>query len=183
LSDTEHMVIDPETGHELPVGERGEIIVKGPQVMKGYWKKPPDEGFITIKGEKWLRTGDLGYVDEEGYEHLVDRIKEIIKYEGYTVAPFELEDLLMKHPSVADVAVIGKPEPVVGEIPKAFIVLKPECKQKVAKEEIIDWVKERISSYKRIREVEFIDKIPRSMAGKLLRRQLKEQEFKKVGKT
>jgi len=183
LSDTEHIIIDPETGRELPVGERGEIIVKGPQIMKGYWKKPPDEGFITIKGEKWLRTGDLGYIDEEGYEHLVDRIKEIIKYKGYTVAPFELEDLLMKHPSVADVAVIGKPEPVAGEIPKAFIVLKPECKEKVAKEEIIDWVKERISAYKRIREVEFVDKIPRSMAGKLLRRHLKEQELKKIGET
>lgn len=183
VSDTEHMVIDPETERELPVGDHGEIIVKGPQVMKGYWKSPPDEGFVTIKGEKWLRTGDLGYVDEEGYEYLVDRIKEIIKYKGYTVAPFELEDLLMKHPSVADVAVIGKPEPVVGEIPKAFIVRRPEYKGKVAKKEVIDWVKERISAYKRIREVEFLDKIPRSMAGKLLRRQLKEQELKKIGET
>lgn len=180
LSDTEHMVIDPETGRELSMGESGEIIVKGPQIMKGYWKKSPDDGFITINREKWLRTGDLGYVDEEGYEYLVDRIKEVIKYKGYTIAPFELEDLLMKHPSVADVAVIGKPEQVVGEIPKAFIVLKPESKEKVAKEEIMHWVVERISTYKRIREVEFVDKIPRSTAGKLLRRQLKEQELKKI---
>jgi len=183
LSDTDHMVIDPETGRELSMGESGEIIVKGPQIMKGYWKKSPDDGFITINREKWLRTGDLGYVDEEGYEYLVDRIKEVIKYKGYTVAPFELEDLLMKHPAVADVAVIGKPEQVVGEIPKAFIVLNPESKEKVAKEEIIDWVGERISAYKRIREVEFVDKIPRSTAGKLLRRQLKAQELKKISKT
>lgn len=183
VSDTEHMIIDPATGAELPIGERGEIIVKGPQVMKGYWKKPPDEGFITVKGEKWLRTGDIAYLDEEGYEYLVDRIKEVIKYKGYTIAPFELENLLANHPAVKDVAVIGKPITVVGEIPKAFVVVKPQYLGKITQEEIIDWVKERISEYKRIREVEFVDSVPRSSAGKLLRRELRAQELKKLGMT
>lgn len=182
LSDTYHMIINPETGEELPIGERGELIVKGPQVMMGYWKRQPKEGFIVVKNEKWLRTGDLAYIDEEGYEHIVDRIKETIKYKGYTIAPFELEDMLMKNPVVADVAVIGKPQPVIGEIPKAFVVLRSGYKNKVKEEEIIDWIKERISAYKRIREVEFVDNLPRSPAGKLLRRQLKEQELKKIKK-
>ncbi len=178
LSDVEAKVID-ELGRELPPGEVGEIVLKGPNIMKGYLNRG-DEGFIEINGEKWLRTGDLGYIDEEGYHHLMDRIKEVIKYKGHTVAPAELEALLLKHPAVFDAAVVGKPDPVAGEIPKAFVALKEDYKDKVKEEELIEWVMERIAEYKRIREVEFVEEIPRSQAGKVLRRVLKERELQNM---
>ncbi len=177
LSDIEAKVIDSE-GRELPPGEIGEIVLKGPNIMMGYLKHP-EEGFILIDGERWLKTGDLGYIDEEGYHHLIDRIKEVIKYKGHTIAPAELEALLLKHEAVFDVAVVGKPDPTAGEIPKAFVALKDEYKGKITQDELINWVKERIAEYKRIREVEFVDSVPRSPAGKVLRRILKEQEEKK----
>lgn len=134
---------------------------------------------------KWLRTGDVAYIDEEGYEHLVDRLKEMIKYKGWSIAPAELEDLLYKNPNVFDAAVIGKPssEIDVGQIPKAFIILKPEAKGKVTEQEIMDWVGERISAYKKIREVEFVEGIPKTGTGKILRRELIAQEKKKLGLT
>lgn len=162
LSDTEHKVIDPETCKELPVGEVGELIIKGPQVMKGYWNKPveTEEAFITINGEKWLRTGDIAKIDGEGYEYIIDRRKEMIKYKGFSVSPAELEKLLFAHPAVADCALIGKPDRYAGEIPKAFIVTKPEMR--ASSKEIIDFVKNRIAEYKWIREVEFTDNIPRT---------------------
>jgi acyl-CoA synthetase (AMP-forming)/AMP-acid ligase II len=172
LSDVEAKVID-EHGRELPLGEVGEIVLRGPNIMKGYLNRDPDEGFIEINGEKWLRTGDLGYIDEEGYHHLIDRIKEVIKYKGHTVAPAEVEGLLLKHPAVFDAAVVGKPDPVAGEIPKAFVALKEDYRGRVKEEELIEWVRERIAEYKRIREVEFVEEIPRSPAGKVLRRLFK----------
>jgi len=125
----------------------------------------------------------MAYIDEDEYEHLVDRIKEMIKYKGWSIAPAELEDLLFKNPHVFDAAVIGKPstELDVGQIPKAFIILKPESKGKVSDDHIMGWVAERISAYKKIREVEFVDEIPKSGSGKILRRELIEQEKKKLG--
>lgn len=175
LSDTEHKVIDPETCEELPVGEVGELIIKGPQVMKGYWNRPKEteEAFITIDGERWLRTGDIAKIDEEGYEYIVDRRKEMIKCKGFSVSPAELEKLLLTHPAVMDCAVIGKPDSYAGEIPKAFVVTKPGTK--AASKEIIDFVKGRIAEYKWVREVEFIDYIPRTQSGKILRRVLSER--------
>ncbi len=128
------------------------------------------------RGESSFRTGDVGYIDEEGFLHFQDRVKEVIKYKGYTIAPFELEALLMKHEAVMDVAVIGKPDEEAGEIPKAFVVLKPEYRGKVSEEDIIEWVRERISGYKRVREVEFVEELPRTASGKLLRRLLREKE-------
>ncbi len=188
LSDTYHKIVDLETGEELPErGQVGELVIKGPQVMKGYWKKSKateDAFWIDPKtGEKWLRTGDMAYIDEEEYEHLLDRIKEMIKYKGWSIAPAELEDLIFNNPHVFDAAVIGKPstELDVGEIPKAFIILKPESKGKVTGQELIDWVAERISAYKKIREVEFVDEIPKSGSGKILRRELVAREKKKLG--
>ncbi|MFW9948675.1 MAG: class I adenylate-forming enzyme family protein [Candidatus Thorarchaeota archaeon] len=179
IPDTFHKVIDLETGEELPKrGDIGELVIKGPQVMKGYWNRPEasEEAFWTDPktGEKWLRTGDMAYIDEEEYEHLLDRIKEMIKYKGWSIAPAELEDMLFNNPHVFDAAVIGKPstELDVGEIPKAFIILKQESKGKVSEQEIIDWIAERISAYKKIREVEFVDDIPKSGSGKILRREL-----------
>ncbi|MFX1499209.1 MAG: AMP-binding protein [Promethearchaeota archaeon] len=188
IPDTFHKIIDLETGDELPErGKVGELVIKGPQVMKGYWNRSDatkDAFWVDPKtGEKWLRTGDMAYIDEEEYEHLLDRIKEMIKYKGWSIAPAELEDLLFKNPHIFDAAVIGKPstELDIGEIPKAFIVLKPESKEKVSDDQIMDWVAERISAYKKIREVEFVDEIPKSGSGKILRRELVEQEKKKLG--
>ncbi len=187
LSDTFHKIIDLKTGKELPErGQVGELVIKGPQVMKGYWKRPKatEEAFwIDPKtGEKWLRTGDMAYIDDEEYEHLLDRIKEMIKYKGWSIAPAELEDLIFKNPHVFDAAVIGKPslELDIGQIPKAFIILKLESKGKVTEQEIMDWVAERISAYKKIREVEFVDEIPKSGSGKILRRELVELEKQRL---
>jgi len=188
IPDTFHKIIDLETGEELPKrGDIGELVIKGPQVMKGYWNRPEaTEGAFWIDtktGEKWLRTGDMAYIDEEEYEHLLDRIKEMIKYKGWSIAPAELEDLLFNNPNVSDAAVIGKPstELDVGEIPKAFIILKAESKGKVSEHDIIDWVAERISAYKKIREVEFVDNIPKSGSGKILRRELVKLEKERLG--
>ena len=187
IPDTFHKIIDLETGKEIPKrGEVGELVIKGPQVMMGYWNSPEatkDAFWIDKKGEKWLRTGDMAYIDEEEYEHLIDRIKEMIKYKGWAIAPAELEDLLFKHPDISDAAVIGKPSKAldIGQIPKAFIILKPESKGKVSEQNIMEWVAERISAYKKIREVEFVESIPKSASGKILRRELVAQEKKKLG--
>ena len=177
--DTDAKIVDPETGtKELPPGEVGELVVKGPQVMKGYWKMP-EETKATLR-DGWLYTGDLATVDEDGYFRIVDRKKDLIKYKGYSVYPRELEDVLYEHPAVKLCAVVGKPDPVAGEIPKAFIVLKPEYEGKVKEEEIIEWVKERVAPYKRIREVEFRRELPLTTVGKVLRRVLREEELKKA---
>jgi acyl-CoA synthetase (AMP-forming)/AMP-acid ligase II len=188
IPDTFHKIIDLETGEELPNrGDVGELVIKGPQVMKGYWNKPEatKDAFWTDPqtGEKWLRTGDMAYIDDEEYEHLLDRIKEMIKYKGWSIAPAELEDLLFNNPHVSDAAVIGKPskELDVGEIPKAFIILKSESKGKVTEQDIIDWVAERISAYKKIREVEFVNNIQKSGSGKILRRELVKLEKERLG--
>ncbi len=176
VSNTEHKVIDPDTCEELPIGDIGELVVKGPQIMKGYWNRPKEteEAFLTLEGEKWLRTGDIARIDEDGYEYLVDRRKEIIKFKGFSVSPVELEKLLFLHPAVADCAVIGVPDPYAGEIPKAFVVRKPRIKSTAR--EITDFVKRRIAEYKWIRQIEFVDNIPRTSSGKILRRALRERE-------
>jgi long-chain acyl-CoA synthetase len=189
VPDTYHKIIDVETGMELPErGQVGELVIKGPQVMKGYWNKPEaTEAAFWIDpttGEKWLRTGDMAHIDEDEYEHLADRIKEMIKYKGWSIAPAELEDLLFKNPAVFDAAVIGKPskELDIGQIPKAFIILNEESKGKVNEQDIIQWVAERISAYKKIREVEFVNSIPKSGSGKILRRELVQLEKKRLEK-
>jgi len=184
LPDIDLRIIDLQTGKEIEEPNRsGEIVVSGPNVFKGYWKRPEENEkvwWIDPKtGKKFLRTGDIGYIDDEGFLVYQDRVKEVIKYKGYTIAPFELESLLLRHEAVMDVAVIGKPDPEAGEIPKAFIVLKPEYKGKVSENDIIEWVRERIAPYKRIREVEFVDEIPKTASGKVLRRILREKELKR----
>lgn len=167
---TECKVVHTETGVALGPNAEGEVCVRGPQIMKGYLNKP-DATAHTIDAENWLHTGDIGYADEDGHFFIVDRLKELIKYKGFQVAPAELEGLLLSHPAIADAAVIPIPDDEAGELPKAFIVLKGE----VTAEEIMDFVEEHVASYKKIREVEFIDKIPRSLSGKILRRVLKER--------
>ncbi|QNH95670.1 AMP-binding protein [Corynebacterium anserum] len=181
VANTEHKLVDPESGNEIGLpepGERsavGELWVRGPQIMKGYLNRP-EETAATLPGDGWLRTGDLAEQDSEGNVFIVDRLKELIKYKGYQVPPAELEALLLNNDHVADAAVIGvvrKGE----EIPKAFIVLQQGCENTDAeKQSIMDFVAERVAPYKKIREVEFIDQIPKSSTGKILRRELKARE-------
>jgi len=173
LPDTEQKIVDIGTGtKELPPGEVGEVIIRGPQVMKGYWKRL-GETAETIR-DGWLYTGDLGKIDEDGYLYIVDRKKETIKYMGFTIGPAELEAVLLEHPAVGDCAVVGKPDPIAGEIPKAYVSLRSGAE--ASEKELIKFVSERVAGYKKIREVEFVDTIPRSLAGKVLRREFIEKE-------
>jgi long-chain acyl-CoA synthetase len=175
--DTEQKVVDIETGaQELGVGEVGEICVRGPQVMRGYWKAP-EATAAAIRGG-WLHTGDIGYIDENGYVFIQDRKKEMIKFKGFGIAPAEIEALLFEHPGVADVAVIGKPDEEAGELPKAFVVRKADYTNLTA-EELLEFASGRLAKYKNVQEVEFIDAIPKTASGKILRRVLKEQEVQK----
>ena len=173
ISDEEQKVVDLETGErELPPGEVGELVVRGPHVMKGYWNAPEETARALRDG--WLYTGDIVRVDEDGYVFILDRQKEMIKYKAFSVAPAELEALLHQHPKVADAAVIGKADPEAGEVPKAFVVPKTDPPPEA--EEIMVFVRERVAGYKQVREVEFIDAIPKSPSGKILRRVLRERE-------
>jgi acyl-CoA synthetase (AMP-forming)/AMP-acid ligase II len=176
IPNTEVMVVDVKTGQPLGRNENGEIWIRGPQVMKGYLNNP-DATDATLDEDGWLHTGDIGYVDEDGFFYIVDRLKELIKYKGYQVAPAELEALLLSHPAIADVAVIPSPDEEAGEVPKAFVVLKAEA----TPEAIMDWVAERVSPQKKVRRVEFVDSVPKSLSGKILRRVLVEQERAKMG--
>jgi len=179
LPDTEEKIVDLETGtKELPPGEIGEVIIKGPQIMKGYWKRPEETAEIIRGG--WLYTGDIGKIDEDGYLYIVDRKKETIKYMGFAIGPAEIEAVLHEHPAVADCAVIGKPDPVAGEIPKAFVALKNGAK--ATEKELMEFVEERVAGYKKIREVEFVETIPRSLAGKVLRREFIKKERERARK-
>ena len=141
--------------------------------MKGYLGRPQATAEM-VTGDGWLRTGDIGRLDEQGYLYVVDRLKELIKYKGFQVAPAELEALLLTHPGVADVAVIPRPDPEAGEIPKAFVVRVPG--NTVSARELIEFVASRVANYKRVRAIEFSDEIPKSPSGKILRRVLVERE-------
>jgi len=174
LPNTESLIVDTASGQ--PVSgpfDQGELWVRGPQVMQGYFNNP-EATAATVDADGWLRTGDLAYVDEDGWFYVVDRVKELIKYNAYQVAPAELEALLLSHPDIADVAVIPYPDESAGEIPKACIV----CKADAAPDgdAIIAWLAERVAPQKRVRRVEFIDQIPKSASGKILRRVLIERE-------
>ena len=179
IHDTRQKIVDIETGQiELGVGGEGELIVQGPQVMQGYWKAP--EATTEALRDGWLYTGDIGWRDEEGYVTITDRKKELIKYKGFSVAPAQLEALLLEHVAVADVAIIAKPNEEAGEVPKAFVVLRSGY-ENLSEDELLVWVNGQIAGYKQVREIEFIDAIPRNPSGKILRRVLKEQEWRKMG--
>jgi acyl-CoA synthetase (AMP-forming)/AMP-acid ligase II len=163
--------MDLETGEILGPKKEGEVCVRGPQVMKGYLNRP-EATDATIDSEGWLHTGDIGYADEAGHFFIVDRAKELIKYKGFQVPPAELEALLLTHPAVADAAVIPCQDDEAGEIPKAFVVLRGNA----TAEELMDFVAGQVAPHKKIRLLEFIDKIPKSPSGKILRRVLVQQE-------
>jgi len=175
VADTLEKVVDLESGAELPPGEIGELLVFGPQVMKGYWNRP-DATAETITPDGWLRTGDIASADADGYVRIHDRKKEMIKYKGYQIAPAELESLLMEHPGVRDAAVIPKADLEAGEVPKAFVVPREES---LNLDDVLAFVAERVAPYKKIRFIEKVEAIPKNPSGKILRRQLIEQEREK----
>ncbi|MEW9668023.1 long-chain fatty acid--CoA ligase [Ammoniphilus sp. 3BR4] len=179
LPNTDSKVVDLETGTvELPPGEAGELIVKGPQVMKGYWKKP-EETALTIR-DGWLFTGDIATMDEDGYFYIVGRKKEMIIAGGYNIYPIEVEDVLYQHPAVAEACVFGVPDPYRGETVKAAIVRRKHST--VAEEELIQWCSERLARYKVPRLIEFREELPKTSVGKLLRRRLVEEELDQLKK-
>jgi acyl-CoA synthetase (AMP-forming)/AMP-acid ligase II len=169
-------LVDPDSGADVPVGERGELWVHGPQVMRGYFNKP-EATAACLTADGWFRTGDVAVMDATGWFRIVDRVKELIKYKGLQVAPAELEAVLLSHPAIADAAVIPVPDAEAGEIPKAFVVLRAP----VEPEAIMAFVAERVSPYKKVRRVELVDAIPKSPSGKILRRLLVERERAAAG--
>jgi acyl-CoA synthetase (AMP-forming)/AMP-acid ligase II len=171
VPNTECRIVDPATGDELDTNQRGELLMRGPQVMKGYLNQP-EATAAMIDPDGWLRTGDVVYADADGDFYVVDRVKELIKYKGFQVPPAELEALLLTHPAVADCAVIPIPDEEAGEVPKAYVVLKGEA----SADALIGYVAERVAPYKRLRAVEVTDQIPKSASGKILRRVLIERE-------
>jgi acyl-CoA synthetase (AMP-forming)/AMP-acid ligase II len=173
VADTSEKIVSLDTGEELPAGQVGEMVVRGPQVMKGYWNRP-EETRECLGEDGWLLTGDIGWLDEDGYLYIVDRKKEMIKYKGYQVAPAELETLLHEHPAVLDAAVIPKPHLEGGEVPKAFVVLREGFE--ASPEELMAFVAEKVAPYKKIREVEYVTELPKTASGKILRRHLIERE-------
>jgi acyl-CoA synthetase (AMP-forming)/AMP-acid ligase II len=172
VPNTEVKIVDVVTGAMVARGQEGELLIRGPQIMKGYLERP-EETAACLDGEGWYHTGDVGYVDEDGYFFIVDRTKELIKYKGMQVAPAELEALLLTHPAVLDAAVVRKADEEAGEVPKAYVVLRPdEASRATAAQAIMDWVAGRVAPHKRIRHLEFIEQIPKSASGKILRRML-----------
>jgi long-chain acyl-CoA synthetase len=176
--DMDAKIVDIGNGEkEMPVGETGELIVKGPQVMKGYWNKP-EETARALRGG-WLHTGDIARMDEEGYFFIVDRIKDMIKTVGENVYPREIEEVLFMHPKVQDAVVVGIPhEEFLGEKIKAYIVLKEG--ETATAEEIIQFCREQLSKFKVPKEVEFRSQLPKTLVGKVLRRILRDEEMKKI---
>jgi long-chain acyl-CoA synthetase len=174
--DTDAKIVSLETGEEAKPGERGELVVRGPQVMKGYWNRPEETEQVLRDG--WLYTGDIGYMDERGYFYIVDRKKDVIIAGGYNIYPREVEEVLYEHPKVQEAAVIGVPDPYRGETVKAFVVLKPG--ETCSKEELDAFMRERLAAYKVPRLYEFRDELPKTAVGKILRRVLAEQEKNKA---
>ena len=171
VPNTECRIVSTETGRDLGTNEPGEVWVRGPQVMKGYLDNP-EATARTVDADGWLHTGDIGVVDDDGYLLVVDRLKELIKVKGFQVAPAELESLLLRHPRVADAAVIGVPDDEAGEVPKAIVV----AREPLTAADVIAYVNAEVAHYKRVRHVEFVDAIPKSASGKILRRVLVERE-------
>ncbi|WP_233854874.1 long-chain fatty acid--CoA ligase [Paraburkholderia sp. HD33-4] len=176
--DVDSRVIDPVTLQELPQGETGEIVVNAPQVMRGYWRnqKATDEAFIELDGKRFLRTGDLGHIDEDGYFFMTDRLKRMINASGYKVWPAEVEALMYRHPAIHEVCVIGVKDEKRGETVKALVVPTAAQAGKIGAQEIIDWAHQQMAAYKAPRIVEFVASLPKSGSGKILWRKLQEED-------
>jgi acyl-CoA synthetase (AMP-forming)/AMP-acid ligase II len=176
VPNTEAKVVDLATGEALSRNQDGELCFRGPQVMRGYLNRPAETAQM-VDPDGWLHSGDIGHVDDDGYFYVVDRVKELIKYKGEQVAPAELEAVLVSHPAIADAAVVRVPDEQAGEVPKAFVVAKAE----LSAQEVMDYVAERVAPYKKVRVVEFVDEIPKSLSGKILRRVLMERDRQAAG--
>ncbi len=178
IFDTDARVVDPDDLHELPPGEAGEIVVSGPQVCLGYWNAPhaDAEAFIELDGKRFLRTGDLGRTDEDGYYFLVDRLKRMINASGYKVWPAEVESILYQHPAIQEVCIISAQDPYRGETVKAVVVPKAEAPGKVSGQEIIEWASNNMAAYKYPRIVEFVESLQKGATGKVNWRALQERE-------
>ncbi|MFG2892025.1 4-coumarate--CoA ligase family protein [Streptomyces sp. NPDC048248] len=170
---TEMRIVSLETGDDLRAGASGEILIRGPQVMKGYLGRPAETDAM-IDPDGWLRTGDVGRVDDDGWLYVVDRVKELIKYKGYQVAPADLEALLLTHDAIADAAVIGVLDDDGNEVPKAFVVRQQGVE--LSEDDVIAYVAGQVAPYKKVRRVEFLDSVPRAATGKILRRELRARE-------
>jgi acyl-CoA synthetase (AMP-forming)/AMP-acid ligase II len=172
LPGTEARIVDPESGADVGAGERGELWIRGPQVMQGYLYNERASA-ETIDSDGWLHTGDIAVVDADGFYSIVDRLKELIKYKGFQVPPAELEAILIAHPAVADCAVIGVPDEQAGELPKGFVVVADGAE--VSDEDLLEHVARQVSPQKRLRMIERLEQIPKSASGKILRRELRER--------
>jgi fatty-acyl-CoA synthase len=179
--DVDARIVDPTTFAEVPPGESGEIVVAGPQVMRGYWNDPgaTEKAFIEIDGQRFLRTGDLAMVDGDGYFFMVDRLKRMINASGYKVWPAEVEALLYHHPAILEACVIAARDDKRGETVKALVVLKESARGVVTPQEIIDWAHDNMAVYKSPRIVAFVDSLPKSGSGKVQWRELQEKELGK----
>jgi acyl-CoA synthetase (AMP-forming)/AMP-acid ligase II len=173
VPNTTFRIVEVGTNDDVETGERGELWVRGPQVMQGYWNNR-DATDATVDADGWLHTGDVAMLDDEGRLYIVDRVKELIKYKGYQVAPAELEAVAQSHEAIADAAVIPSPDEEAGEVPKAFAVVKPGMD--VSAEDLMAFVAGKVAPYKKIRRVEFIEQIPKTASGKILRRDLVKRE-------
>ncbi|MFZ2309251.1 MAG: long-chain fatty acid--CoA ligase [Rhodoferax sp.] len=175
---TDARVIDPDTLQEMPVGESGEIIMHGPEVFAGYWKRPDatEAAFIELDGKRFFRSGDIGMVDEDGYFFLTDRLKRMINASGFKVWPAEVEALMYRHPAIAEACIISTPDSYRGESVKAVIVLRATHRDLVTEQDIIDWCRENMAVYKVPRVVQFVTALPKSGAGKVMWRSLQEAE-------
>jgi len=178
-------IVDPETLRELPVGEVGELVTRGPQLMRGYWQNEQanQSSFFELDGQTFFRTGDLASVDEEGYFFMRDRLKRMVNVSGFKVWPAEVENTLYEHPAVHEACVISVPDTQRGENVMALLVLKPDAKGQVSEQDIIDWSREHMAVYKTPRIVRFVDVLPKSGTGKILWRQLQEQEHARLNTT
>jgi fatty-acyl-CoA synthase len=178
IYDVDSRVVDPATLKEVPRGETGEIVVHGPQVMRGYWNNPQAtaEAFIELDGKRFLRTGDLAFIDDEGYYFFVDRLKRMINAAGFKVWPAEVEAMLYQHPAIQEACVIAAKDARRGETVKALIVLRPAHAGQVTEQQIADWAHANMAAYKAPRIVQFVGALPKSGTGKVMWRALQEQE-------
>ena len=177
LPGMEAAIVDVEGTDYMPVGKEGELILSGPNIMQGYWRRPEGtkEAIIELDGKKWLRTGDLVRMDEEGYFHFFDRKRDLIKYKGYSVFARHVEEVLYNHPQIKAAGVVGVPDPKVGHFIKAYVVLQSEARGKISEEEIMEFCRENLAHYKVPKIIEFRGELPKTDVGKVSRRELREE--------
>jgi long-chain acyl-CoA synthetase len=177
LPSVEAAIVDVEGTDYVPVGEVGELLLHGPNIMQGYWRRPEGtkESLIEMDGKIWLRTGDIVRMDEEGYFHFFDRKRDLIKYKGYSVFARHVEEVLYQHPQIKAAGVVGVPDPKVGQVIKAYVVLQSEARGRVSEEEIAEFCRKNLAHYKVPKIIEFRGELPKTDVGKVSRRELREE--------